>query len=75
MRDVLYSVRRCTLGYLGLEVMDPFVAYGTPRVDPATRAEYLRSWEERLLATARDSEWRTRLSALTGIVAGNRAVA
>jgi NAD(P)H dehydrogenase (quinone) len=32
MKDVLYSVRRCILEYLGLEVMEPFVAYAAPRV-------------------------------------------
>jgi NAD(P)H dehydrogenase (quinone) len=53
----------------GLEVMEPFVAYAAPRVDPATRAEYLRSWEVRLLATTHDPEWRTRLSALAGTAA------
>jgi NAD(P)H dehydrogenase (quinone) len=75
MHNVLYSVRRCILEYLGLEVMEPFVAYAAPRVDPATRAEYLRSWEARLLATAHDPEWRTRLSALAGTAAQNRVVA
>jgi NAD(P)H dehydrogenase (quinone) len=75
MHDVLYSVRRCILEYLGLEVMEPFVAYAAPRVDPATRAEYLRSWEARLLATAHDPAWRTRLSALAGTAAQNRVVA
>src|SRR5262249_34672216 len=33
--DVLYSVKRCVLEYLGLEVIDPFVAYAAPRVDDA----------------------------------------
>jgi NAD(P)H dehydrogenase (quinone) len=33
IRDVLYSVQRCILEYLGLEVMEPFVAYASPRVD------------------------------------------
>jgi NAD(P)H dehydrogenase (quinone) len=33
MKDVLYSVRRCILEYLGLEVMEPFVAYAAPRVE------------------------------------------
>ena len=37
MKDVLYSVRRCILEYLGLEVMEPFVAYAAPRSMPARR--------------------------------------
>jgi NAD(P)H dehydrogenase (quinone) len=56
-------------------MMEPFVAYAAPRVDPATRAEYLRSWEGRLLAAAGDPEWRTRLSALSDTTAQNRVVA
>jgi NAD(P)H dehydrogenase (quinone) len=73
MRDVLYSVRRCVLEYLGLEVMEPFVAYAAPRVDKAVRAEYLRSWEARLLATAGDPEWQERLRALADTEAANRS--
>lgn len=34
MRHVLHSVRRCILEYLGLEVVEPFVAYAAPRVEP-----------------------------------------
>lgn len=42
---VLWPVRRLTLEYLGLDVGEPFVCYGTPRVDDATRADYLRQWK------------------------------
>jgi NAD(P)H dehydrogenase (quinone) len=61
---VLYSVRRCILEYLGLEVMEPFVAYAAPRVEAAVRAEYLRGWEARLSAAASDRQWQERLDAL-----------
>ena len=72
MRHVLHSVKRCILEYLGLEVMEPFVAYAAPRVDSATRAEYLRSWQARLLATAGDALWQARLGALANVAAQNR---
>jgi NAD(P)H dehydrogenase (quinone) len=72
MEDVLYCVRRCILEYLGLEVMEPFVAYAAPRVDAPVRAEYLRSWEARLRATAGDKEWQARLRNLASTAADNR---
>jgi NAD(P)H dehydrogenase (quinone) len=72
MRHVLHSVRRCILEYLGLEVMEPFVAYAAPRVDAAARAEYLRSFEARLLAIAGDPQWQARLRSLADTAARNR---
>jgi NAD(P)H dehydrogenase (quinone) len=72
MAHVLHSVRRCILEYLGLEVMEPFVAYAAPRVDAARRNQYLHRWEEFLLATAGDREWHTRLRALADTAAQNR---
>jgi NAD(P)H dehydrogenase (quinone) len=47
--QVLWPVQRCMIEYLGIEALDPFVAYGAPRVDPAGRETYLRAWEQRLL--------------------------
>jgi NAD(P)H dehydrogenase (quinone) len=72
MRYVLHSVRRCILEYLGLEVMEPFVAYAAPRVDAAARTEYLRSWQARLVAAAGDVQWQQRLSAVADVAAQNR---
>ena len=72
MRHVLHSVKRCILEYLGLEVVEPFVAYAAPRVEPAVRAQYLRDWQTRLLAVAGDPQWHARLRALGGIAAENR---
>jgi NAD(P)H dehydrogenase (quinone) len=71
--DVLYPVRRCILEYLGVDVMEPFVAYAAPRVDPATRAEYLRRWKASLLTTVNDTVWQERLASLTDIALGNRS--
>jgi NAD(P)H dehydrogenase (quinone) len=71
IRLVLYSVRRCILEYLGLEVMEPFVAYAAPRVDAATRADYLRGFEAHLLAAADDAPWRMRLRSLAEAAAQN----
>lgn len=72
IQDVLYPVRRCMLEYLGLEVMEPVVAYAAPRVDAAMRKEYLRGWEARLLGAASDPEWLARLSALANATEQNR---
>lgn len=72
MRDVLYSVRRCMLEYLGLEVIEPFVAYAAPRVDAEQRAKYLREWEARLIAIAGDKTWQAQLGAGAKAAAANR---
>ena len=72
MRHVVHSVRRCILEYLGLEVMEPFVAYAAPRVDAAARTEYLRNWQARVLAAAGDVHWQQRLSAVADVAAQNR---
>jgi len=48
--QVLYPVNRCMIEYLGLESLDPFVAYAAPRVDDAGRKDYLRAWDARLRA-------------------------
>jgi NAD(P)H dehydrogenase (quinone) len=71
--DVLYPVRRCVLEYLGLDVMEPFVAYAAPRLDPAARAEYLSRWEASLLTTVGDTIWQERLASLTDIAVRNRS--
>ena len=52
IEQVLYPVHRCMIEYLGLEALDPFIAYGAPRVDDAARETYLRAWEKRLLEIA-----------------------
>ena len=72
MRHVLHSVQRCMLEYLGLEVMDPFVAYAAPRVDPTVRAQYLREFEARVLAIAGDQQWQRRLRTSAELAAENR---
>jgi NAD(P)H dehydrogenase (quinone) len=50
IQRVLYATRRCILEYLGLEVLDPFVAYAAGRVDTAQREEYLVAWSARVVA-------------------------
>lgn len=72
MSDVLYSVRRCILEYLGLEVVEPFSAYAAPRVSEPERQEYLRRWQERLLAAIGDRDWEERLSAVGDSADKNR---
>ncbi|WP_137392248.1 NAD(P)H-dependent oxidoreductase [Rhodoligotrophos defluvii] len=49
---VLWPVQRLTLQYMGYEVEEPFVAYGTPRVGDEGRAAYLDAFAARVLAAA-----------------------
>jgi NAD(P)H dehydrogenase (quinone) len=72
MSQVLHSVQRCTLEYLGLEALKPFVAYAAPRVDASVRAQYLREFEARVLDAAEDPQWRERLRASQSLVADRR---
>jgi NAD(P)H dehydrogenase (quinone) len=70
--DVLYPVRRCILEYLGLEVVEPFVAYAAPRVDKAAREDYLRQWGARLREIADDPSWHAHLRAQSDDAMANR---
>lgn len=56
IRQVLWPTQRLMLEYLGMQALDPFVAYGAPRVDAAARADYLRAWRERLLEALSDTK-------------------
>ncbi len=47
--QVLWPVQRLMLEYLAIQALEPFVAYGTPRVDQQTRDDYLQAWRTRLL--------------------------
>ena len=48
IEGILKPVNRGVFEYLGMEVLDPFVAYAAPRVDAAGRAGYLETWARRL---------------------------
>lgn len=50
--QVLWSVQRLVVEYLGMQAQEPFVAYAAPRVDQATREAYLAAWRDRILAIA-----------------------
>jgi NAD(P)H dehydrogenase (quinone) len=66
---LLYPINRCLFEYMGLEVLDPFVAYAAPRVGQETREEYLLSWEKMLREISGDLEWQNRLRNDTGFEA------
>ncbi len=70
---VLHPVKRCMLEYLGLDVLDPFVAYASPRVDDEARRTYLTAWQDRLLNAVNDPAWQQRLNILADDAANNRA--
>ncbi len=40
--------------YLGMDALEPFVAYGAPRVDSEGRKAYLQQWCARLHKVAED---------------------
>jgi NAD(P)H dehydrogenase (quinone) len=46
--QVLWPIQRLMIEYLGMDALEPFVAYGAPRVDSATRQAYLQRWSKRL---------------------------
>jgi NAD(P)H dehydrogenase (quinone) len=48
IHQVLWPAQRLILEYLGLEALEPFVAYASPRVDQAAREAYLHAWRARL---------------------------
>jgi NAD(P)H dehydrogenase (quinone) len=52
--QVLWPVQRLMLEYLAIRALEPFVAYGTPRVDQQTREGYLQAWRARLLDIAKN---------------------
>lgn len=48
IEKVLWPLQRLTLEYMGMQVFEPFVAYGAPRVGDDIRAGYLRDWRSRI---------------------------
>ena len=68
---VLWPVQRLTLEYLGLDVGEPFICYGAPRVDDATRAGYLRQWKARVSETMSRDYARAAPEEIDAQVAGN----
>ena len=48
IHQVLWPSQRLMIEYLGMHALEPFVAYGAPRVDAETRQAYLRQWRARL---------------------------
>ncbi len=54
IRTVLWPAQRLIIEYLGMVALEPFVAYGAPRVDPKVREAYLQQWSVRLTGIAAD---------------------
>jgi NAD(P)H dehydrogenase (quinone) len=52
IRTVLWPAQRLMIEYLGMDALEPFVAYGAPRVDAEAREAYLRQWCARLIEVA-----------------------
>jgi NAD(P)H dehydrogenase (quinone) len=68
MEQVLHGIQHCALGYLGLQVEAPFIAYAAPRIGDAERAELLAAWQARLLAAMAGSEWEIAIQAGAGAI-------
>jgi NAD(P)H dehydrogenase (quinone) len=56
IHTVLWPAQRLMIEYLGMDALEPFVAYASPRVDAETRKAYLQQWHERLRAIADETE-------------------
>ncbi|WP_078409886.1 NAD(P)H-dependent oxidoreductase [Priestia abyssalis] len=74
IEDVLYPTQRCMLEYIGLEVMEPFVAYATPRLDDDARKAYLQNWAVQLRSIVTDASWQDRLEQAKDIQKRNRVI-
>jgi NAD(P)H dehydrogenase (quinone) len=51
---VLWPAQRLMIEYLGMDALEPFVAYAAPRVDSEARKAYLQQWCSRLHAIVED---------------------
>ncbi|WP_169801033.1 NAD(P)H-dependent oxidoreductase [Novosphingobium naphthalenivorans] len=50
IRQVLWPFQHCALKYTGLNILDDFIAYASPRVDQEQRVRYLAQWRDHLRA-------------------------
>ena len=48
IEQVLWPTQRLMVEYMGIKALEPFVAYGAPRVDQAGREAYLTAWRARV---------------------------
>jgi NAD(P)H dehydrogenase (quinone) len=51
---VLWPAQRLMIEYLGVDALEPFVAYAAPRIDAKGRKTYLQQWCSRLHTIAED---------------------
>lgn len=56
IRQVLWPFQHCALKYMGLTILDDFIAYAAPRVDQAQRETYLRDWAAHLKTQLAEAE-------------------
>ncbi len=48
---VRWPMQRLALGYMGMSLSDPFVAYAAPRIDAEASQRYLSEWARRVATT------------------------
>lgn len=58
LEDMLRHLLRGTLGYVGFDVLKPFVGWHVPYISQADRAAYLERYRERLLGLAKEQPLR-----------------
>ena len=51
---MLWPAQRLIIEYLAMDALEPFVAYGAPRIDSEGRKAYLQQWCARLQKIAAD---------------------
>jgi NAD(P)H dehydrogenase (quinone) len=54
IKTVLWPAQRLIIEYLGMDALEPFVAYAAPRIDAEGRKAYLEQWSARLHRIAED---------------------
>jgi NAD(P)H dehydrogenase (quinone) len=54
IKTVLWPAQRLIIEYLGMDALEPFVAYAAPRIDAEGRKAYLEQWCARLHRIAED---------------------
>jgi NAD(P)H dehydrogenase (quinone) len=57
IKIVLWPPQRLMIEYLGMEALEPFVAYASPRVNDEARKQYLKQWAARLQQIAGEADW------------------
>lgn len=56
IKQVLWPFQHCALEYLGLDLLEDFIAFAAPRVDQEQRERYLQDWADHLVIQLNEAE-------------------